>query len=1344
MDPVDELIGDSPAIATVKQRVRALLRGQEGARRFPPVLLQGETGTGKGLLARIIHRAGPRSAGPFVDINCAAIPENLLEVELFGYERGAFTDARRPKEGLVQAADGGTLFLDEISLMPAGLQAKLLTVLETQVVRRLGATRTARVNVAVIAATNDDLAAAVGEGRFRHDLYHRLAVVTLNLPALRQRREDIERLADHILATVCAEYGMAPRALSADARAALRAYAWPGNVRELGNVIERAALLATARTITAACLGLTGTSGAVGTIAAQEARGPDGSPRDRLTAALDATGWNITRTAAQLGVTRNTVRAWMRRFGLRAPHPVAAGAEPPPATPGGAHDADADRARTATLHWHRRRVVFLRARLHCEADGWSAVTTRLLDRCIEKVRSFGGRVDEVGRRGLLATFGTEPAEDAPRRAANAALALRSIVARQQGGERPVAVAVDIGVHASRVMIASVGERLEVDQDDRGAVSRALDALEPIGHGQVVLTEAAARLLDRDAELRRRDAPGAPGMVLVAPRAVPAGAFVGRGREIEALMRLLDRALEARGQLVSLVGDAGIGKTRVVREFIQTLSGESVAVREGRCTPYGAQVPYFPVTDLLRAALGVADDAGADALSAATRARLEPLGPDALARAPYVEALLDPRRTTALAPSSPEAFKRRTFEAVRQLLIAQQALTPVVLVFEDVHWIDPTSEQLLSELADVLVGHRVLVVTTSRPGYRLPWAGRSHVTQLSLGPLSDRDSRKLMASLLDTGADEALADTIVSRAAGNPFFLEELARAARSGETPPGSGLPANVADVVAARIDALGDAEREILQLAAVIGPDVPVRLLVEAAARPVGAVREALDRLQFLEFVHATRFDPDAAYGFSHPLTCEAAYESVVGEERGRLHASVARAIERVAPDTGERRPETLARHYAAAGRAHEAVELLHRAGELAVRRSANAEAIAHLERALALVRSAPDDATLAREELRIQGTLAAALAAHRGFGSVELEIVLARIRHLVGRGGLTAALLPVRFGLWRFALSRADFDSVEQLVAELQGTAELHPEPGLAVAAHAAAGTTAFYLGRLAEARRHYEAVAALHDPRRERAATLAYGQDVGIGPLGYLGWTQTLMGDCDRGAATAAHAVALARDSGHPFTIAHALNVAGLVRCDRREPAMVAEYGEEMLAVARDNGFTFLVALALMLVGWARFALGACAEGLALMREGEDRYRGAHQRVGLRARAQLAEALAATGEARQALEVADAALAHARATRDGIYRSEVLRVKGETLIASAGEEAAGLACLEEALAVAGAQGASLLALRAATSLVRIQHARRRPAAEEALRAVLDRFSEGLDLPDLRAARDLLAARA
>src|SRR2546421_10827272 len=310
---LDTLRGGSPRMAALGTQVEQLLARQTGARRAPSILILGETGTGKGLLAQTIHQAGPRRDRPFVSVNCAAIPETLLEAELFGYERGAFTDARQAKAGLFQTANGGMLFLDEIGLLPTALQGKLLTVLEDRAVRRLGSTRAEPVDVALVAATSTDLKQAIGEQRFREDLYHRLAVITLELPPLRARGDDILELADFFLARACADYGLGPRTLAPDARDLLAAYRWPGNVRELGNALERVALLSATDEITAPMFDflVPAPAGVTKVRAPADAASLGDAMRDHIESALRANGGNIRRTAVALGISRNTLRARM-------------------------------------------------------------------------------------------------------------------------------------------------------------------------------------------------------------------------------------------------------------------------------------------------------------------------------------------------------------------------------------------------------------------------------------------------------------------------------------------------------------------------------------------------------------------------------------------------------------------------------------------------------------------------------------------------------------------------------------------------------------------------------------------------------------------------------------------------------------------------------------------------------------------------------------------------------------------------------------------------------------------------------------------------------------------------
>lgn len=294
----------------------------EGVRQVAPtaatVLISGESGTGKELVARAIHSRSPRRAGPFVILNCGALPETLLESELFGYERGAFTGALATRPGRIEQADGGTLFLDEVGEMSPKTQIDFLRVLQEREVRRLGGTRPIRVDVRFIAATNKDLAAAVRAGTFREDLYYRLAVVPITLPPLRQRPEDIPLLATVFLREFCARYERAEKAFSASALQALREYAWPGNVRELRNLVERLVVTVPGRVIRPVHLPSTIFTGER---PEQSLTIPLGIPlrvveEQVIRRTLEAITSNRERAARILGISPRALHYKLRRYGI--------------------------------------------------------------------------------------------------------------------------------------------------------------------------------------------------------------------------------------------------------------------------------------------------------------------------------------------------------------------------------------------------------------------------------------------------------------------------------------------------------------------------------------------------------------------------------------------------------------------------------------------------------------------------------------------------------------------------------------------------------------------------------------------------------------------------------------------------------------------------------------------------------------------------------------------------------------------------------------------------------------------------------------------------------------------
>ena len=324
--PGERIVGTSEATRSLRTQVERLAGLDQGPGGAPPVLISGETGTGKGLVARAIHDLSPRAERPFVEVNCGAIPAQLLESEMFGYERGAFTDARAAKPGLFEAADGGTLFLDEVGALPLELQVKLLKAIEDRSVRRLGGLRQKTVDVRIVAATNADLDRSAQEGTFRADLLYRLKVLILVLTPLRSRPEDVVPLARHFLAEAGRRYRR-PRRLTPDAEASLRAYEWPGNVREVANVIERTVLLHEGEEIGAGVLGLSalarggalvevGSGGGVKIDFSQGGLSLAELERTLIVEALKATGGNRRRAAELLGISVETLRYRMEKHAL--------------------------------------------------------------------------------------------------------------------------------------------------------------------------------------------------------------------------------------------------------------------------------------------------------------------------------------------------------------------------------------------------------------------------------------------------------------------------------------------------------------------------------------------------------------------------------------------------------------------------------------------------------------------------------------------------------------------------------------------------------------------------------------------------------------------------------------------------------------------------------------------------------------------------------------------------------------------------------------------------------------------------------------------------------------------
>ena len=313
-----ELVGDAPRmLGSSPVFQHAVQQATQVARSDVTVLLSGESGTGKELLAAHIHRESPVAAGPFVKVNCAAIPTELIESELFGHEKGAFTGAAALRRGKFELADGGTIFLDEVGDLHEASQAKLLRVLQDGELQRVGGEQTIKVSARIISATNRRLDELVSAGRFREDLYYRLSVVPIRMPALRERLEDIAELVPYFLSEFCARNNFRRRTIDEETIALLERYAWPGNVRELRNVLERMAILAPGDRITADAIPMEVRSVQAPRVSTGLQGVRDSAERERIRQALDQTDWNVTAAARLLNTERTALHKRIRTLGLK-------------------------------------------------------------------------------------------------------------------------------------------------------------------------------------------------------------------------------------------------------------------------------------------------------------------------------------------------------------------------------------------------------------------------------------------------------------------------------------------------------------------------------------------------------------------------------------------------------------------------------------------------------------------------------------------------------------------------------------------------------------------------------------------------------------------------------------------------------------------------------------------------------------------------------------------------------------------------------------------------------------------------------------------------------------------
>jgi predicted ATPase/DNA-binding SARP family transcriptional activator len=662
-------------------------------------------------------------------------------------------------------------------------------------------------------------------------------------------------------------------------------------------------------------------------------------------------------------------------------------------------------------------------------------------------------------------------------------------------------------------------------------------------------------------------------------------LVGREHELALLRGRWEQAEQGLGQAVFVAGEAGIGKSRLVSELAAGLDVPDGGLLEFQCSPVGGSSALHPVADHFRRAL--ADRSrGLEDLLAET-------GIPVAHAAPVVAAILGVAGPVEV---DPEALKRRTTDVVIGYLLARAERQPVLAVFEDLHWADPTTLDLFEELLDSIVDGRVLLIATFRPAFRVPWEPRSHASSLALSPCTPDEVDQLIANTAAAPLPPDVARAVAQRSDGIPLFIEELARAAGTG----GSEIPATLADLLMARLDVHGPAARAVAQVASLIGREFPRDLLQAASGLTEREVELGLEKLIAAELLRRRGRALPVRYAFRHALLQEGVSRSLGDNARRALHLQIARALERAVRDIARHEPESVAHHFEAAGEPGRAVSYRLEAGRLALARSANVEAADQLMRAIGDLSAFPDGESREDLELDLRILLGNALISLRGYASDEVAECYARAHELCRRVGDDARVLPVLYGLWVNAFVRARHERVLDLGLELRELAERR-DPGVLIVAERAVGWPLVCMGRFAEGRDHLDRILELHEPAEQRPLRFLYGQDPAVAGIATGAWALWGCGLDAEADARAEHAIALARELEHPITLTYALGAGALLGALRGDAEGARRRAVEAIGVTEAFRFPVWHAWSLYALGWVQVAEGDGERAITTLRAG-----------------------------------------------------------------------------------------------------------------------------------------------
>ncbi len=1034
-----------------------------------------------------------------------------------------------------------------------------------------------------------------------------------------------------------------------------------------------------------------------------------------------------------------------------------------------------------------------------DPEEWRDIVRTYQATCASVIQRFGGHIAQYLGDGILVYFGYPIAhEEAAVRAVKTGLGILAqlnhmnsqlrqterLQSLRPGAKDAPRLRLRIGIHTGQVVVGDMGAGERHEQLALGETPNIAARLQAVAKANTVVMSAAVyRLVEGFFEcqtlgphaLKGKTTPisvyqvmGEEGAQSRFEVALESGLspLVGRTEELAFLRQRWETARVREGQVVLLGGEPGIGKSRLVQELKEQVAKAGEARREFRCSSYARNTAFYSVIDHLQRWLQFQGDEPADEKFRRLETALEGyryLPEESVALFASLLSLPLPERFAPLR-LSPERQRQKTQEALVAWLAEESEERPLLIVWEDLHWVDPSTLDLVQMLIERAAPLHLFVLLVFRSSeFTPPWSPRPPVHLLTLNRLERRPVEDLIAHVAQgRRLPQHLVEHIAAQTDGVPLFVEELTKTIIEAGLPENGGggapsaIPATLQDSLMARLDQLSSIARDAAQIGAVLGRAFSYALIRAVWPSDEQRLARGLAQLVESELIFQKGMLPQARWVFKHAMLQDTAYQSLLKSKRQQIHHHVANVLAKQFPDIRHHQPELVAHHYTEAGLLDQAIGFWQYAGEQAVQRSAHREGIGHFLKGLALLGELPETPDRTHRELTIQTRLGPSLMATKGYAAPEVERAYARAQELCQQLGETPQSFQVLRGLWVVHEMRAELKTARKLGEQLLALAQHLDDPDLLIEVHRALGNTLLWIGEFAHAREHLQKAIALHDPEQHTALAFQYGTDPRTVCLLYETLALWILGYPEQALQKSRKALARAEEGAHQhsLSLAAALNWTGLLHQLRGEAELTYERAVAGIALAQQCGFPDWEMIGTIFRDWAAAAQSHneapveqlqkmiaawCATGAELLRP---------YLLGL-----LAEQYGKIGRIEKGLALLDEALAVVNTSAERFSEAELYRLRGELLLVQDANRLSAQtspprsnseaeSCFQKALFVARQQGAKSWELRAATSLAQQWFKQgKREGARRVLTETADWFTEGRETRDFQAAQALLA---